>query len=60
MVSLMRPSYIFDAHALKHAIKVRGVREVIHCLLLFCCFLGMNFCLVRGALTEVAFFVRLF
>lgn len=24
MVSLMRPARIFDAHALKHAIKVRG------------------------------------
>lgn len=26
------------------------------CLLLFCCFLGMNFWLVNGMLIEVAFF----
>lgn len=30
MVSLMRPAYIFDAHALKHAIKVRGEIIVLH------------------------------
>ncbi|NXR99282.1 ANXA5 protein, partial [Oxylabes madagascariensis] len=29
MVSLMRPAYIFDAHALKHAIKVRGINVVV-------------------------------
>ncbi|NXP78552.1 ANXA5 protein, partial [Ramphastos sulfuratus] len=29
MVSLMRPSYIFDAHALKHAIKGAGTNEKV-------------------------------
>lgn len=32
MVSLMRPAYIFDAHALKHAIKVRGI-HVLHVMI---------------------------
>lgn len=37
MVSLMRPAYIFDAHALKHAIKVRRMKEEIEYIVYSVC-----------------------
>lgn len=37
MISLMRPTYIFDAHALKHAIKVRRMQEIEYIVYSVCC-----------------------